>query len=194
MRARIAGGKARRTLAHRPSTPVLDGGVLTLFLLSRALPCDDADADAYTRRALHERDPVTRICKDARFRWPKESVPTSRTFAAARGATASACACEPAPADRSSPRVAVRAAPGSAPETTSRALSRRAPGVRRGLTPPRNPGGTVPCARLRSMGGRGRAARGWGRRSQPGQTHPAGSLATGIAAGHRRFRRRPGCS
>ena len=62
MRAQFAGGKAGRTLAHRRLTPPLDERVLTLFLLSRALPCDDADADAYTRRAFHERDPVTRTC------------------------------------------------------------------------------------------------------------------------------------
>ena len=64
------------------------------------------------------------ITKEPRSRWPRASVPTSRTTAAARAVTASGCACERAPAGRSSRRGAVKAARACPPESERRVRSR----------------------------------------------------------------------
>ena len=129
--------------------------------------------------------PIDRTIRPTRrtvLPWPRASEPTSRTTADERDATASACACARGPDVRSCRRVAARAARASPPEVRSRDGAR---GARSGASAPRKAGGTVPCARLGRLGSRGHEACGRGRRAQPGQAHPAGSLATGIAAGHR---------
>ena len=61
--ARVAGGKAGRTLAHRSGGLRADAWVLTLFLVSRALSCDDAPP--YTLAAgVASALPLTTTTKD----------------------------------------------------------------------------------------------------------------------------------
>src|SRR4249919_609798 len=101
------GGKAGWTIARGFSTPHVAAGVLTHFLLSRALSSDDDHP--YTAWPPAVPDPASSKEPQA---WPRASERTSRTTVIVRRCTASVIACGRGPAVPSSVRGAARDALG----------------------------------------------------------------------------------